>query len=148
MERKRKKCEKLKNILLFHHFTLEIFNRGVFLPITKTPKYSTTVLNLVNDTQDFMCIEYKAFLPCKQHPTAANTMNETTHGHQKSNHPMSFAWSLQLLNGLCGTLLNSFVLYMGYVERQTFIRPVNAMIWYMSYLFKFCKYQIFNFALN
>ena len=63
--------------------------------------------------------------------TAANPLNETTHGRQKSNHPMSFAWSLQPLIGICGTLLNSFVLYMGYVERQTFIRPVNAMIWYV-----------------
>ena len=68
MEIKRKKIEKLKNILLFYHFTQEIFNCGVFLPITNTPKYSTIVLNLVNDTQDFMCIKYKAFLPCKQHP--------------------------------------------------------------------------------
>ena len=74
MEKKRKKCEKLKNILLFHHFTLEIFNRGVFLPITKTPKYSTTVLNSVNDTQDFMCIKYEAFLPCKQHPNLDLTL--------------------------------------------------------------------------
>ena len=62
MEKKRKKIEKLKNILLFCHFTLEIFNGGVFLPITKTPEYSTIVLNSVNDTQDFMCIKYKAFL--------------------------------------------------------------------------------------
>ena len=68
MEKKRKKCEKLKNIILFHHFTLEIFNRGVFLPITKSPIYGTTVPNLVNDTQDFMSIKYKAFLPCKLHP--------------------------------------------------------------------------------
>ena len=68
MEKKRKKCEKLKNVILFHHFTLEIFNRGVFLPITKSPKYSTTVPNSVNDTQDFMPIKYKAFLPCKLHP--------------------------------------------------------------------------------
>ena len=43
--------------------------RGIFLPITNTPKCSTIVFNSVNDTQDFMCIEYKAFLPCKQHPT-------------------------------------------------------------------------------
>ena len=64
--------------------------------------------------------------------TAAIPLNETTHGRQKSNHPMFFAWSLQPLIGICGTLLNSFVLYMGYVERQTFIRPVNAMIWYVS----------------
>ena len=53
MEKKRKKCEKFKNVLLFCHFTLEIFNGGVFLPITTTPKYSTTVPNSVNDTQDF-----------------------------------------------------------------------------------------------
>ena len=73
MEVKRKKCEKLKNLLLFHHFTLDIFNLGVFLPIIKTPNYSTTVPNLVNDTQDFMCIKYKAFLPCKQHPTSQSS---------------------------------------------------------------------------
>ena len=68
MMKKRKKVKKLKNILTFYHFTLKIFNGGVFLPITMTPEYSTMVLNSVNDTQDFMCIKYKAFLPCKQHP--------------------------------------------------------------------------------
>ena len=67
--RKKRKCEKLKSIILFHHFTLEIFDLGVFLPITKTPKYSTKVLNSVNDTQDFMSIKYKAVLPCKLHPS-------------------------------------------------------------------------------
>ena len=72
MEKKRKKCEKLKNVLLFRHFTLEIFNGGVFLPITTTPKYSTTVPNSVNDTQDFMCLQFKALLPCKLHPTLDN----------------------------------------------------------------------------
>ena len=70
MEKKRKKCEKLKNVLLFRHFTLKIFNGGVFLPITTTPKYSTTVPNSVNDTQDFMCIKFKALLPCKLHPSS------------------------------------------------------------------------------
>ena len=76
MEKKRKKSEKLKNILLFYHFTQEIFNGGVFLPITNTPKYSTIVLNSVNDTQDFMCIKYKAFLPCKQHPNRKSPLNQ------------------------------------------------------------------------
>ena len=61
----------------------------------------------------------------------ANPLNETNPGQQKSDHPMSYAWSLQPLIGICGTMLNSFVLYMGYCERQTFIRPVNAMIWYV-----------------
>ena len=69
MEKKGKNVKNLKNVLLFRHFTLEIFNRGVFLPITMTPKYSTTVPNSVNDTQDFMCIKFKALLPCKHHPT-------------------------------------------------------------------------------
>ena len=68
MEKKRKKCEKLKNVILFHHFTLEIFNWGVFLPIIKSPKNSTTVPNSVNDTQNFMSIKYKAFMPYKLHP--------------------------------------------------------------------------------
>ena len=67
--KKKKKFEKLKNVLLFYNFTLEIFNWGVFLPITKSPKYSTTVPNSVNDTQDFMSIKHKAFMPCKLHPT-------------------------------------------------------------------------------
>ena len=71
--------------------------------------------------------------------TAANSLNETTLGRQKSNHPMSIAWSLQPLIGIYGTLLNSFVLYMGYVERQTFIRPVNAMIWCVPVHFIFVK---------
>ena len=79
--------------------------------------------------------------------TAANSLNETNLGRQKSNHPMSFAWSLQPLIGICGTLLNSFVLYMGYVERQTFIRPVNAMIWY-EYIVLYSKCLIYNFTLN
>ena len=68
MEKKGKNVKKLKNVLLFRHLTLEIFNRGVFLPITMTPKYSTTVPNSVNHTQDFMCIKFKALLPCKLHP--------------------------------------------------------------------------------
>ena len=67
--KKEKNVRNLTNVLLFNHFTLEIFNGGVFLPITKSPKYSTTVLNSVNGTQDFMSIKYKAFLPCKQHPS-------------------------------------------------------------------------------
>ena len=70
MEKKRKNVKNLKNILLFRHFTLEIFNRGVFFPITLTPKYSTTVPNSVNHTQDFMCIKFKALLPFKLHPSA------------------------------------------------------------------------------
>ena len=64
---------------------------------------------------------------------AASPLNETNPGHLKSQHPMSFAWSFQPLIGISGTLLNSFVLYMEYGERQTFIRPVNAMIWYSTY---------------
>ena len=43
--------------------------RGVFLPKTKSPKYSTTVPNSVNDTQDFISIKYEAFMPYKLHPS-------------------------------------------------------------------------------
>ena len=59
---------------------------------------------------------------------AVNSLEEA---NQKSKHPMSFAWSLQPMIGIFGTFINSFVLYMGYCERATFIRPVNAMIWYV-----------------
>ena len=64
---------------------------------------------------------------------AVNPLEEEANfGKQKSKHPMSFAWSLQPLIGIFGTLINSFVLYMGYCEREAFIRPVNAMIWYVQ----------------
>ena len=62
---------------------------------------------------------------------AVNPLEEANFGSQKSKHPMSFAWSLQPLIGIFGTFINSFVLYIGYCERATFIRPVNAMIWYV-----------------
>ena len=67
---KNKKMWKIKKkYIIIYNFTPEIFNSGVFLPITKAPNYSTTVPNSVNNTQDFMCITYKATLPCKQHPS-------------------------------------------------------------------------------
>ena len=48
---------------------------------------------------------------------------------KKSEHRMALAWSLNPIFGLIGTFLNSFILYMFYTERQTFIKPINAMIW-------------------
>ena len=72
--------------------------------------------------------------------SVANPINETNFCDKKNHHPMSFAWSVQPLMGLCGTLLNSFFLFMQYGERQTFIRPVNAMIWYVSVLFSELKF--------
>ena len=62
---------------------------------------------------------------------AVNSLEEANFDSQKSKHPMSFAWSLQPMIGIFGTFVNSFVLYMGYCERATFIRPVNAIIWYV-----------------
>ena len=62
---------------------------------------------------------------------AVDSLEEANFDSQKSKHPMSFAWSLQPMIGIFGTFINSFVLYMGYCERATFIRPVNAMIWYV-----------------
>ena len=48
---------------------------------------------------------------------------------KKSEHRMALAWSFNPIFGLIGTFLNSFILYMFYTERQTFIKPINAMIW-------------------
>ena len=48
---------------------------------------------------------------------------------KKSDHRMALAWSFNPLFGLIGTVLNSFILYMFYTERRTFIKPINAMIW-------------------
>ena len=50
--KKRKKCEKLKKILLFHHFTLEIFYRGDLLPIPYTAYFSRFLPNSVNHDQN------------------------------------------------------------------------------------------------
>ena len=63
--------------------------------------------------------------------TSSISQNLSSVAQMKNDHPLSFAWSLQPLMGICGTVINSFVLYMQYCERQTFIRPVNAMIWYV-----------------
>ena len=52
---------------------------------------------------------------------------------KKSEHPMSTAWSSLYMVGFFGTLLNSFFLYVAYGERQTFIKPVSAMIWLVGY---------------
>ena len=48
---------------------------------------------------------------------------------RKSDHRMALAWAFNPIFGLIGTCLNSFILYMFYTERQTFIKPINAMIW-------------------
>ena len=48
---------------------------------------------------------------------------------KKSDHRMALAWAFNPIFGLIGTCLNSFILYMFYTERQTFIRPINAMVW-------------------
>ena len=48
---------------------------------------------------------------------------------KKSDHRMAVAWAFNPIFGLIGTFLNSFILYMFYTERQTFIKPINAMIW-------------------
>ena len=48
---------------------------------------------------------------------------------RKSNHTMALAWAVNPIFGLIGTCLNSFILYMFYTERKTFIKPINAMIW-------------------
>ena len=72
-----------------------------------------------------------------------NPIEEANFDNKKSKHPMSFAWSLQPLIGLFGTFINSYVLYMGYCERATFIRPVNAMIWYVSVEFPELRFPNF-----
>ena len=75
---------------------------------------------------------------------AVNSLEEANFDSQKSKHPMSFAWSLQPMIGIFGTFVNSFVLYMGYCERATFIRPVNAIIWYVPVDFSALLREAFN----
>ena len=56
-------------------------------------------------------------------------MSVETTLNNETNHKMTTAWMFNPIFGLFGTLLNSFILYIFYSERQTFIKPVNAMIW-------------------
>lgn len=65
--------------------------------------------------------------------TASASKMNFSDAAKRSEHPMSTAWSSLYMVGFFGTLLNSFVLYVGYGERQTFIKPVSAMIWLVGY---------------
>ena len=47
----------------------------------------------------------------------------------RKQHWMSFAWTFNPIIGLTGTILNSFILYIFYSERQIFIKPINSLIW-------------------
>ena len=49
--------------------------------------------------------------------------------HTRNNHRLSFAWTFNPIIGLVGTILNSFILYIFYSERQIFIKPINSLIW-------------------
>ena len=60
--------------------------------------------------------------------SALNKSNYNSY-QKKSDHRMALAWAFNPILGLIGTILNSFILYMFYTERRTFIKPINAMIW-------------------
>ena len=60
--------------------------------------------------------------------SALNKSNSNSY-QKKSDHRMALAWAFNPILGLIGTVLNSFILYMFYTERRTFIKPINAMIW-------------------
>ena len=69
MGKKRKKCEKLKKILLFHHFTPEISDRGDLLPIPWTAYFRKFLPNSVNHDQDWMSIIFNPNMMNKLHPS-------------------------------------------------------------------------------
>ena len=60
---------------------------------------------------------------------ALGAENSTGLEQDETHHKMSFAWIVNPILGMIGTLLNSFILYIFYSERQTFIKPVNVLIW-------------------
>mgnify|MGYP001223883025 CR=1 FL=1 len=60
---------------------------------------------------------------------AGNNYDGSRVKRKKSEHQMAMAWAINPIFGLIGTCLNGFILYMFYTERQTFIKPINAMIW-------------------
>ena len=60
---------------------------------------------------------------------SAGNNSSSSFEKKKSDHRMALAWAFNPIFGLIGTCLNSFILYMFYTERQTFIKPINAMIW-------------------
>ena len=60
-----------------------------------------------------------------------NNVNENKALVQKRNgeHQAATMWCLHPILGAIGTTTNSFVLYMFYIERHTFINSINVMIW-------------------
>ena len=59
-----------------------------------------------------------------------NTGITDSHNNQKSrlHHHLDAMWPLQSLIGILGTLLNSFLAYVFYHERQALSTSVNMMI--------------------
>ena len=47
----------------------------------------------------------------------------------RANHPLARFWKINSGLGIVGTVLNSFVLYIFYIERHSMVTSVNAMIW-------------------
>ena len=54
--------------------------------------------------------------------------NKTSPSPVKSDHKLSFAWSIHPILGLLGTVLNSLVLFMFVKERQNMVTLINIMI--------------------
>ena len=70
--------------------------------------------------------------------SAQNTSSSNVN-QKKADNRMALAWALHPILGLIGTFLNSFILYMFYTERRSFIKPINAMIWYVIMLCIYCN---------
>ena len=64
------KEKKMWQILLFHHFTPKISDRGDLLPIPWTAYFRKFLPNSVNHDQDWMSIIFNPNMMNKLHPTA------------------------------------------------------------------------------
>ena len=76
---KEKKMWKIKKILLFHHFTLKISDRGDLFSIPWTAYFNKFLPNSVNHDQDWMPIKFNPNLLNKLHPSRDRLADRVIH---------------------------------------------------------------------
>ena len=113
-----------KQYCIYHlSFVILIFKEYVFHSLNRTESVAKTKFII------FMRLRVVLLLFLLLDDCCAGNNSSQGIEKRKSDHRMALAWAFNPMFGLIGTCLNSFILYMFYTERHTFIRPINAMIW-------------------
>ena len=78
-------------------------------------------------TATFICV--LLFLSSMSSVMATSNGSEDIAERRNGEHKAASMWCLHPILGILGTSTNSFVLYMVYIERNTFISSINVMLW-------------------